>query len=425
MKKIYDKKIMKNIAVGTLLFSLGTLSSSIALADVPLFPAAPDGAAKDNGNNSDTNGTPDIGAIAIIKAIENLGRQIDSMNTANIQAKNQEKYQQDPYLTQGMQSHSSLNQLKQLTDQKISSDTQNEVTHSLQQISYAITPPTDNSEDQKNQQEWDSAHSMLYLTQGVVASDTPYVSSSNYGYLLDALRMGVAKPSEMKKSLNDADFNISSIFMPMSYSPDQLKAANKFMDYVLPLTDYSSTMINFSKLQGQGPEVMKRFINSDAWQNYDYNLRSSVALRSMASSSFASLIAERTPGNMVTINGKAASPSIPEVTDCEGNVIKNPSQLQIESYIANHRVCSTAWRNHINTASPATIQRETLFVLADLQSQMYQQHMDNEKMLVALTSMQALFSKLTALMNTTNVAQMNQAIDHSIRHTVITPTPGK
>ena len=69
------------------------------------------------------------------------------------------------------------------------------------------------------------------------------------------------------------------------------------------------------------------------------------------------------------------------------------------------------WYQHLQTATPANLQRETLMVLAEIENQNYQAHLDRERILATLTAQQAsgIASKQALLL--TNAQKVNTVID--------------
>src|SRR3990167_8326524 len=104
-------------------------------------------------------------------------------------------------------------------------------------------------------------------------------------------------------------------------------------------------------------------------------MRSLLALRSISVNLLNQLIAERTP-----------MPGLAQAAGLPANSQAKASPLQVEAYQANHRVDNPQWYNtDVAQASPATVQRETLIVLAEIEHQNYQAHLDRERILAALT----------------------------------------
>ena len=56
------------------------------------------------------------------------------------------------------------------------------------------------------------------------------------------------------------------------------------------------------------------------------------------------------------------------------------SPLQIENYIANQRINGPDWLKQMKTASPAVVAREQVLILAEIESQLERNHLDNERL---------------------------------------------
>ena len=98
------------------------------------------------------------------------------------------------------------------------------------------------------------------------------------------------------------------------------------------------------------------------------------------------------------------------MVDDNGKVIKDPSAIQVEKYIATHRADSQAWYENMSTASPTTLLREIAFELADIEKQQFQLHMDNERTLATLSAIEL----QSTLNEVSSVQQNGQSIQDKI-----------
>ena len=64
-------------------------------------------------------------------------------------------------------------------------------------------------------------------------------------------------------------------------------------------------------------------------------------------------------------------------------------------------------------ASPATVQRETLFVLAEIEAQNYRAHLDRERMLATLTALASQSANVNQLLAKTDAKNVNQVISNA------------
>src|SRR3989339_4455 len=172
---------------------------------------------------------------------------------------------------------------------------------------------------------------------------------------------------------NDVNMNFDSLFSPIAYTANESTTAQTFLNYFAEQYKATYPDLDFSGLKGNTKALQTLMQNSD-YQLYVVQKRSSLAQESIALSNLNHLIAERT-----VQKGLGANTGMP---------MQDASLLQLENYTANHRIDSNNWYQSMNSASPATVQRETLFVLAEIESQLQRLHMDNEIMIATLSAMQ-------------------------------------
>lgn len=115
--------------------------------------------------------------------------------------------------------------------------------------------------------------------------------------------------------------------------------------------------------------------NNSDFQKYRAALRSYLAAQSVGLNNLYQLMAERVPQP-----GLGSNAGIPGKSDA--------SEIEIQQYLANRRSQSTDWYKQMASASPATVSRETLFVLAEMRQQLFQMQLVNERILATLSLMQ-------------------------------------
>ena len=71
-----------------------------------------------------------------------------------------------------------------------------------------------------------------------------------------------------------------------------------------------------------------------------------------------------------------------------GMAKKDASPLEIDRYLAEKRAGAPQWFQEMETASPVTLQRETLYVLAQIQRQLFLNYQQNERILATLSASQ-------------------------------------
>ncbi len=183
-------------------------------------------------------------------------------------------------------------------------------------------------------------------------------------------------------SAGDANMSFQSLIGPNSYESSlQLNRANNFIRYAanmgIPFSD-----IRWSTLSAENKEKLD---SSDVGKQYKVLMRSAAAAQSVALDNLNNILSERT---MVKGLGTKA-----------GMTKENASPLEVSEFIATRRTRDQNWYNSMAKASPATLQRETLFVLAEMQQQLYQQHLDNERILATLSVTQLQTMQTSRLLN--------------------------
>jgi hypothetical protein len=67
----------------------------------------------------------------------------------------------------------------------------------------------------------------------------------------------------------------------------------------------------------------------------------------------------------------------------------------VEQYLINNRLNNPDWYASMNTAPPAAVQREILYVLAETQRQLFELRMVNERMLATMSTMQMALTQMS------------------------------
>jgi intracellular multiplication protein IcmX len=381
------KYINKKTTMISTIALMGALSSAFAGSN-PLTPPA---------NNS-----------GVVTAINKLSDKVEAIAKAKAKTNSQLLYQIDQYLPNIMAPNTAIlsydNQMfspDQYTRQVTNNTVQDHINNTLSQVAYAVTPPPAGSQAAQDLQNYQNANSLTRLTTGTKANDTLYYNNSSGLDSYAAEILGVSKPDASE--LHNNYFNFASLFTPMNYSTDQATAANNFIKYATLDFQPVTTGINFQKLRNATPQELKNFMTSPAFQNYQLNVRSTLASRSVLLNNLEHMIAER---STIQNLGKEAG-----LKDSNGKSITDASPLQVQQYVATHRVHSKQWYQNMANASPATVQRETLYVLAEIEAQNFQRHMDNERLLAAISSLQIQTQKTVAMMMKAKNQNINQAID--------------
>jgi len=200
--------------------------------------------------------------------------------------------------------------------------------------------------------------------------------------------------STSKPTSYDGDLDFGSLVAPQAYNSNEKKKKKNFIQYVTQQYKPISS-VDLSALKGNKKEI-QQLVNNPTYQQYKVMLRSNLATSSIALSNLNHLLSERIVqkglGNDTSIGKSDVSP------------------LQLENYVANHRIASKQWYQNMNSASPAVVQRETLFVLAEIESQLQRMHLDNERLLSVMSVMELQTTKQTAALTGNMQTQAVQSL---------------
>lgn len=237
-----------------------------------------------------------------------------------------------------------------------------------------------------------SASDTLYIADTTGKSQTAY--GKNQAYL--------QKPT----TLHNNDFDFAKLISEKSYSTAEEASAQQFLKYAANSEDSFTKNIHFSDLFSNSQALfnLKNGKDSATYKRYVFNLRSLLASRSMVTSAINNLIAERTP-----MQGLGAAAGITTAN-------ASASPLQVEAYRATHRIEDPTWYTSIANAKPATVEREILVVLAEIEYQNYEAHLDRERIEgeLAASALQGA-AQANANFMLQEAPQMNTAIENAIK----------
>lgn len=404
------KSSFKNLSVASVAIS------ALALANFSFAAAASPAAPADSS--------------MIVAAINDLDQNMQKLAYANAASKNSNDYQNSPSLAQAAQVNTAKSQahlqeypgaqgVSAITTQNAANKTQNQNINALTEFSDAALTYNALTDDvtaslarNKKRQKMDNT-----LSWKTKASDSLYTD------------LATASPDVQKPiTLHDNYFNFSSLIQPTTYTADQETAAHKFIAYLSQRFESLSDGIDFGKLRTylltlqNKPEklnaAIKSFATSSSYEKYQLTAREMIAQRSVALNNFNELAAERSP-----ITTTQANPDLAQLSQAIGvspSTSKDPktgqtlyiyaSPLQISNFVTTHRTSSPQWYQQMMAASRANVQRETLFILAEMETEMQRQHLDNERLLATLSASQ--LQNVTA--ETANLKGMTNDINQQI-----------
>lgn len=211
---------------------------------------------------------------------------------------------------------------------------------------------------------------MLTRLASIQASDT-LLGSSGGGII--PFFSGPAQ-SNMQKALllGNENLNFQSLVSPLFYTDDQQNNALNFLYFIsgsaTPISTFSLRDIPDSQLK---PKQKLDIQSSATYQNYQVQRRQLVAHQSAALTNLYYIYARRLPIKSIKAGDTALGKD-------------SPSAFQIEDHVATWRTSTPSWYAQMATETPTNIARETLFVLAEIQTELHRMHQENERMLALM-----------------------------------------
>ncbi|AAO91148.1 phosphoesterase [Coxiella burnetii] len=353
-----------------------------------------------------TSALADIDPMSgVIKAIKEVGLEVQALAIASKKSVSNMKYQLDKNLDLALQADVEKNNALQTVKNNAGTNTQNQISGTLLQFPEQVINASQLNDAQMAATIKNRKNLIPNLTTAIPASDTLYLTDAEDPL---ANTYGVAKPD----SLYDNYFNFDSLFAPSAYNSDQQQAATTYLQYLTKpyqsLTDnihFSELKDNLNKLSAEKrADKLKSFLNNPAYQKFQLAVRSLIATKSLAIDNFNTLLNERVP-----VKGLGAKVGMPD----DPHLPKGyASPLQVENYIANQRINSPDWFKQMKTASPAVVAREQVLILAEIESQLERNHLDNERLLATLSLMALQGTKNSEMeLQTNTAADLNKLID--------------
>ena len=352
---------------------------------------------------------------SLLTAIQNLTQTVVKIADTASKTYHSENYQASPSMQKNEASNVANNDAKKITTDTTYNTTDDQIKEKLQSIPYSILSSQTGAQDaDKVSNFWKNKNKLMKsLTTEAPASDTLYYNDPTVASM--SFLTGSNNMLQKPKTMNDDYFNAASILGPTNYTPEQKKAAEMFSTYLTQDYSYPSDNINFNRVRNKISQLkgdrkysdinvlLNNLMNDPSYQKYQLTVRSNTAASSVSHDSLNHLIAERTP---VKNLGATAN-----IKDANGKPIIDASPLDVEKYTATHRVKSKQWYDQVQAAAPATVQRETLVVLSEIEAQLYQAHLDRERMITLMATQQALLSSQNNMLLQSQSQSLNQTID--------------
>lgn len=365
----------------------------------------------------------------VVIAIEELGNRMEGLAKAGIKSVNMLAYQLDKSFTTSMQLNANQEEIQGRLRKETLLAADRAVKLNLAPFASATLTYTD-----KNQPEVKMVNTETNLRQNYIKQLTNLEASDSIYSLVQGIEVSSywTKKNLGKPSRNDDAFNFSALVEPEVYSPEQVKNSENFIGYATKQYQSYADGINLSQLrsalaqyQKNGTQVLSQqidqFRKDAAYQKYQLTVRSLTANKSVATDIFATLAAERKP--ILTTQADAQLDTISRAIGVEPQVIslKNEagenvtmfryaSPMQIAKFRANNRLNNPSWYQEVASDSAENLQRKSVILLAEISSQLYQNHLDNEKMMGSLAMMNLQLNDLSSTTLPLQVKDVNDAI---------------
>jgi len=182
----------------------------------------------------------------------------------------------------------------------------------------------------------------------------------------EAQRQVLSSASDAKDAIAKM-LDAQNFLGPLAYTSDEQNEAELTVAF---LSDYASPFgtIDLEKLntneENKDTEVAKA---------YRIKVYTNAAIRSLLLGNLYDSFNARIP--VVDLAEKSGMPK-------KGSA----SLAEVEKYAATRRIADPKWYETINNTPSIGVERETVFILAEIQAQLYQLHRDNERMLQTMTA---------------------------------------
>lgn len=292
------------------------------------------------------------------------------------------------------------------------------VNNSLLLVSNKATPLTPfDGDNYTSYRDFINKNSLTSLTLNYKASDSLHMprTFSNFPNVPN-IRNNVGYPQNPQLiSTHNTSFNFGNLVTPLAFSGPEAQAAHRFIQfatgqYIQQGSDDLTATVNLQNLTSikdlqKRASALNSLVISPAYKKWQFAVRSAIANRSITNSLLNQLVSERTPNKNTCYKNE------------KNQDVCDVSALQLQHYIATHRTGSKDWYRSMSSAPPSVIQRETLFVLAEIEKQNFQAHIDRERQIAATTAValglgsanKALLQTLAQAVNSKISAEVSKA----------------
>lgn len=382
---------------------------------------------------ADSNSTtqpPAVGNHSVVVAIQQLGNQIEALTKAGVKSVNELAYKLDDSFPLTMELNLKQDDIQNTTRAQTQLQTDRSVKHNLAPFSANTLTYTNQSQPEVQKVNAETKARTAYVNQlkNLDASDSIYSLVQGMDMSFYWTKKNLSTPGR-----NDGALDFGAFIEPEAYAtPEQVKNSENFIGYATKQyqsyaddLDLSTLKNALAQYQKQGvktlAEQINQFRNNSAYKDYQLTIRSLVATNSTATDILSGLASERTPILKTEADPQldaisraiGVEPGVISVKNANGDDVsmyRYASPQQIAKYRANYRLNSPAWYQEVASDSAENLQRKSVILLAEISSQLYQNHLDNEKIMGALAMMNLQSGDTAGMLLKTKAKAVNDAI---------------
>lgn len=292
-------------------------------------------------------------------------------------------FQVDPYIQQYMNTDAAAQAARATTTNTASIDTQNSVSELLNQMQTFAGTSTSKIPD----------YTLILnsLTSELPGSDTIELGKK----VAPPVPLGPTTNASTDKQIQpaDASLNFNNLFSQTNLGQNS-SDADRFINLVgktykpIMSANFQKSFAEFIKKQAAAKNKKPGQINPlnsvPAFAQYQADLRSYVAQKSIGLSNLYQLFEERAPQK----------------------ALGGASALQQEQQMYTGRINNKAWYQSLKSASPATLAREQTIMLAEIEAELFQQHRTEERLLATASARLLQGAELDKTMLSTDEVQL-------------------
>lgn len=212
----------------------------------------------------------------------------------------------------------------------------------------------------------------FYTASQGTSTQAPAPNNHNLDFagLADVLQYDSAQTAQLINQLKQANINVEGVNVSLKR---EVYTAKEAENYALALSHLGGIPSGSLVPNLQDEKSKKTAYGDPVFQAYMTNLRAFETSQAMALNNLQFLIEQRKP---ISGLGSQAGLQEPDV-----------SPLRLDYLVSTLRL-QKSWYENMVVASPAAVEREMLFVLAEIRYELFQMRLENQRILAATTATQ-------------------------------------